>query len=165
MTEEQTRLWTRIHAFEIDDDTSEFTFTDRLARENGWPLEYAIRTTEEYKKFIFLLCITDHPLTPSDQVDQAWHLHLIYTRSYWIDMCKNLLGRDIHHGPTKGGQAEKDKYNDWYAETKKRYAEVFKDEAPEDIWPSSKIRFGELNFTRVNRHRNWVLPKPTFKLH
>ncbi|MEZ4849274.1 MAG: hypothetical protein R3B93_11805 [Bacteroidia bacterium] len=159
MTEAQKTLWANIQNFELDDIASDFTFTDRLARENGWSLEFALRTVFEYKKFIFLICIAAHPLTPSDQVDQVWHLHLIYTESYWIDFCKNTLNRDIHHGPTKGGQAEKDKYHNWYEETKKVYQQVFQEQPPTDIWPSSRVRFGELRFTRINRHRNWVIPK------
>lgn len=164
MTEREQLLWSRICEFEIDDPDSDFTFSDRLARENDWPLEYALRTVYEYKKFMFLICTTDHPLTPSDQVDQVWHLHLIYTQSYWFDWCRDTLGRDVHHGPTKGGQSEKDKFKDWYAETKKRYETLFDETPPEDIWPSSEKRFGEIRFTRVNRHRNWIIPKLKLKL-
>lgn len=163
MTEEQKVLWTKIQDFELDDIDADFTFTDRLARENGWTTEFALRTVAEYKKFIFLICIANHPLTPSDQVDQVWHLHLIYTRSYWIDLCKNTLNREIHHGPTKGGTQERANYKDWYAETQVLYHRVFETHPPVDIWPPSAIRFGELNFTRVNRHRNWVVPKPQLK--
>ncbi|MFM1932635.1 MAG: hypothetical protein RL226_1938 [Bacteroidota bacterium] len=159
MTTEQEQLWQKIREFEIDDIDSDFTFTDRLARENDWPIEFALRAVHEYKKFIFLICTADHPLTPSDQVDQVWHLHLIYTESYWLDMCRDTLRRDIHHGPTKGGQNEKDKFKDWYAETKVFYQKQLGETPPPDIWPSSKIRFGEIVFTRVNRHRNWVVPK------
>lgn len=159
MTEEQKILWTKIREFDIDDSNSDFTFTDRIARENGWTMAYSVRTIEEYKKFIFLICIADHPLTPSDQVDQVWHLHLIYTQSYWTDLCKNTIQREIHHGPTKGGEKEKARYSNLYAETKRLYQKTFEKEPPSDIWPSSKIRFGELRFIRVNRHRNWIIPK------
>jgi len=162
MNSEEKALWLKIKNFEIDDPTAQFSFSDRLARENSWSLEYALRTVWEYKKFIFLICIVDNPLTPSDQVDQVWHLHLIYTESYWKDFCENTLGRDIQHGPTKGGQSEKDKFNNWYEATKNIYRIKFSQEPPEDIWPSSSIRFGEINFSRVNLHRNWVIPK--FKL-
>lgn len=82
MTAEQEILWNKIRTFELDDPTISLTFTNRLARENGWILEYALRTVDEYKKFMFLLCLADHPLTPSDQIDQVWRLHLLYTQSY-----------------------------------------------------------------------------------
>ncbi len=155
-------LWQKMTHFQLDDPESDFPFTYRLARENGWSLEFSLRAIEEYKRFMYLICISDHPLTPSDQIDQVWHLHLLYTESYWQEWCRDTLGRDIHHGPTKGGHAEKAKFHDWYAETKKRYSEVFFQEAPDDLWPSSKIRFNEINFVRVNTHRYWIVPKPLF---
>ncbi len=162
MTPSQQALWKKVKSFPLDDSKASFSFTDRLARENSWTMEYSLRTVLEYKKFMFLICIANHPLTPSDQVDQVWHLHLLYTESYWEDFCQNTLNRTIHHGPTKGGDQEKEKYNNWYEETQKRYIETFKTNPPEDIWPPSSIRFGELNFTRVNLHRNWIIRKPKF---
>ncbi|MWB96316.1 hypothetical protein GON26_18290 [Flavobacterium sp. GA093] len=160
MNEEQLVLWNTIKNFELDDPDVSLSFTDRLARENGWTIEYSIRTILEYKKFIFLLTIADHPLTPSDQVDQVWHLHLLYTQSYWEDFCGDILKRKIHHGPTKGGDTEKSKFTDWYDKTKQLYLEVFKNQAPHDIWPSSQIRFTEINFERVNLDKNWIIKKP-----
>jgi len=164
MKSDEQELWKRIKDFEISDPTAEFSFTDRLARENSWTLEYSIRAFLEYKKFMFLICISEHPLTPSDQVDQVWHLHLIYTVSYWTDFCNNTLGKSIQHGPTKGGESEKAKYNNWYETTKELYETIFKKAPPEDIWPSSEVRFGMIRFSRVNLHINWVIPKPRFLL-
>lgn len=159
MRDEEKQLWLKIKSFLIDDPNSEFSFTDRLSRENSWSLEYSNRVVLEYKKFLFLICISNHPVTPSDQVDQAWHLHLLYTESYWVDLCQDILNRQIHHGPTRGGSEEKDKYVDWYQKTKNLYEDTFGAKAPEDIWPTSTIRFGNINFTRVNLHQNWVFPK------
>lgn len=160
MNNEQLKLWNQIKNFELDEPEISLSFTDRLARENGWTIEYSIRTILEYKKFIFLLTITNHPLTPSDQVDQVWHLHLLYTQSYWIEFCENTIKRKIHHGPTKGGEIEKTKYINWYEKTKKLYLITFKMEAPNDIWPTSEIRFSEIDFRRVNIKRNWIIKKP-----
>ncbi|HLO55586.1 MAG TPA: hypothetical protein VK169_14940 [Saprospiraceae bacterium] len=162
MTEEQVLLWHKIRSFDIDDSDSTFTFTDRLARENGWTFSYSVRTIEEYKKFIFLLCNSNKQLTPSDQVDQVWHLHLLYTKSYWKELCEKTIQREIHHGSTKGGQKEKEKYNNFYEDTKKTYREIFQSEPPIDIWPTSKVRFKEINFIRVNAHKYWIIPKLKF---
>ncbi len=55
--------------------------------------------------------------SPSQAVDEASapapHLH----QSYWIDLCKNTLHKDIHHHPSRGGDEEDHKHRDWYAET------------------------------------------------
>jgi hypothetical protein len=163
MTETNNILWQKINRFQLDEPGVDLSFSDRLARENGWTLQYALRSVQEYKKFMFLICIAPHPLTPSDQVDQVWHLHLLYTQSYWKDFCGAVLGREVHHGPTKGGGAERDKFTDWYAKTKELYAQIFKEQPPADIWPPSSIRFGKTNFKRINVDDNWIIPKPKIK--
>jgi len=102
-----------------------------------------------------------HPVTPSDQIDQAWHLHLIYTESYWNDLCGEIAGRPLHHGPTAGGQNETDKFTDWYSKTKRSYRTFFGDDPPEEYWPASEVRFGEdVHYLRVNTVRSIVLPNP-----
>jgi len=160
MNEEQLKLWNAIKSFELDQPEISLSFTDRLARENGWSIEYAIRAISEYKKFIFLLVIAPHPLTPSDEVDQVWHLHLLYTQSYWEDFCESTIKRKIHHGPTKGGFDEKTKFTNWYEKTKDIYIDIFETKPPKDIWPASDIRFSEIIFRRVNLKKNWILKKP-----
>ncbi len=160
MNNKQLKLWNEIKSFELDEPEISLSFTDRLARENGWTIEYSTRAIIEYKKFIFLLTISNHPLTPSDQVDQVWHLHLLYTQSYWEDFCENVIKQKIHHGPTKGGEIEKTKYTNWYEKTKELYFETFRTETPKDIWPTSEIRFSEIEFERVNVKRNWIIKKP-----
>ena len=164
MRTDAQELWKRIKEFEIGDPNAEFSFADRLARENSWTLGYSLRVILEYKKFMFLICVADHPLTPSDQVDQVWHLHLIYTDSYWREFCGNVLGKNVQHGPTKGGVSEKSKFNDWYKATKELYKSIFETNPPADIWPGSEVRFGQIRFARVNLHTHWVIPKPGFLL-
>ena len=159
VTDRQSLLWQKIEAFPLDEVDSSFTFTDRLCRENGWSYTYAIRVVQEYKKFMYLICTSEHPLTPSDQVDQVWHLHLLYTLSYWVDFCGSTLGREVHHGPTKGGGGERQKFDSWYERTSQCYRRAFNCDPPADIWPPARVRFGELKFRRVNLHRYWVVPK------
>lgn len=79
---QQAELYQRIQAFPLDTADARLPFSQRLARDNGWTIEYTHRVIDEYKKFIFLAVVAEHPVTPSDQVDQVWHLHLLYTRSY-----------------------------------------------------------------------------------
>jgi hypothetical protein len=160
MTEEESILWSKIKAFEFDNPGSELSFTDRLARENGWTMEYSLRAVAEYKKFMFLICVAKHPLTPSDQIDQVWHLHLLYTQLYWDDFCRDTLNRPIHHGPTKGGKAEGEKFTNWYEKTKEVYERYFNVKPPLDLWPDSKTRFSDINFVRVNKNKNWIIKKP-----
>lgn len=163
LTQEENALWLKIAAFKIDDDGAAFSFSQRLARENGWTLSFAKKAIEEYKKFIFLCCITKTGVTPSDQVDQVWHLHLTYTKSYWKDLCEQTISKEIHHNPTKGGQSESAKFNDFYTETLQLYQEKFNSEAPKEIWPDNETRFSDIQFQRVNLKNYWLFRRPRFK--
>jgi hypothetical protein len=69
MNTQQIALLQRIQEFQLDDSASNFSFSHRLARENGWTVQYAKSVIDEYKKFIFLAIVSGHPVTPSDQVD------------------------------------------------------------------------------------------------
>ena len=159
MTYEQQQLWKGIEVFQFDDGEAAFPFAARLARDNGWSKGYTARVISEYRKFAFLAITAGHPVSPSDQVDQAWHLHLLYTRNYWNRFCKETLGKPLHHGPTKGGGEEKAKFNDWYDRPQESYQSFFGEVPPADIWPEGKIRFGrDIHFQRVNTKRCWVIP-------
>lgn len=155
-----TELWKQLVALDLDGSAA-LSFSRRLARDNGWALPFAQRVVLEYKKFVYLAATCGHPVTPSDEVDQAWHLHLVYTRSYWDELCGQVLGFALHHGPTKGGAAEGLKFQDWYAATQRSYEAAFGTAPPADIWPPAAVRFGEAPyFRRVNMHGKWLLPKP-----
>jgi hypothetical protein len=160
---QQGNLWAKLDAFDLDDKDSSFTFSARLARENGWNKAYTKRAISEYKRFVFLAMSAGHPVTPSVDVDQVWHLHLTYTSSYWEDLCGKILLRPLHHGPTKGGKAEAAKFTDWYNRTLSSYEHFFAESPPEDIWPPSAIRFARQSGIRqVSERTHWVIRKPTF---
>jgi len=156
-------LWQSLLRFQIGDPQAPFSFTDRLARENRWQYGFALRAVLEYKRFLFLVCTSNLPLTPSDEVDQVWHLHLLYTQSYWEELCGEVVKRPIHHGPTKGGQPEIDKYQTCYRRTLERYGEVF-GKPPTAWWPPPEQRFASFRFVRVNAEAQMLLPNPLFLL-
>ncbi|WP_127132200.1 glycine-rich domain-containing protein [Pseudoflavitalea rhizosphaerae] len=155
-------IWRKLEIFSIDPPDVSLSFEQRLARENSWSVQFASQVLLEYKKFLFLCASQDHPCTPSDAVDQAWHLHLAYTKSYWNDLCENVLGKKLHHNPTEGGTTEQEKFEDYYERTLSLYRNTFLTEPPEDIWPSSQQRFSDIHFTRINRQQNWVIPKKSW---
>ena len=143
----------------LDIDGASLPFSRRLARENGWTRDYAERVVEEYKRFVYLAMTAGHPVTPSDEVDQAWHLHLTYTQHYWDVMCGEILGRPLHHGPTRGGAQENAKYHDWYSRTLAAYEEAFCERPPADVWPAPADRFaGVESFQRVNTQDFLLIP-------
>ena len=125
----------------VGPEDAALSFAARLARENGWTLAAAERVIGEYKRFCYLAVRAGHPVTPSDAVDQAWHLHLTNSRDYWERFCPQVLGTALHHGPTAGGAAEDALYYGQYAATLKSYARLFGEDAPADLWPAARRRF------------------------
>lgn len=95
----------------------DLSFAQRLALENAWSIAFPERVIHEYKRFIFLAASAGHPVTSSDQVDQAWHLHLT--------LCHDVIGRPGHHTPTQGGSAELRKFDVWYLRTLASYRASF----------------------------------------
>ena len=155
-----TDLWNRLQHFSVDDDASPLSFIKRLARDNNWSRDFAEAAYREYLRFVYLMSVTDVPLTPSDEVDQVWHLHLAYTRSYWQDLCTETLGHPLHHGPTKGGSSETTKFKDWYQRTLDVYREEFGEAPPADVWPARDARFANVEaFMRIDASRHFLLRK------
>lgn len=141
----------RLGRYDFDAADSALPFSARLARENGWELQHAYRVIEEYRRFVYLALRAGHPVTPPDAVDQAWHLHLLYTEDYWQRFCPQVLQQELHHMPTSGGDAERAKFRAWYARTLASYQTAFGEAPPEDIWPDVETRFADAaHFRRVN---------------
>jgi hypothetical protein len=147
-----------LDAMQIEPIGASLSFTDRLARENGWSRDFAARVFAEYRRFLYLAATSGTAVTPSDEVDQAWHLHLAYSRHYWDVLCSTILKRPLHHGPTAGGDAEDSRYQRQYADTKMLYQQTFGAAPPADIWPDAERRFGAA-FQRVEMGRHWLVPK------
>ncbi len=120
---------------------------------------------EEYRRFAFMGVAATHPVSPSQAVDEAWHLHLLYTEDYWKRFCGEFLGKQFHHNPSKGGRSESAKFEDWYDKTLSTYRELFQEEPPSDIWPSpAKKKTLHHDIVRVDRVRHWLIPKPRIRI-
>ncbi len=155
-------LWQALSAYEVGPADADLSFTARLARENGWSPAHAARVFEEYRRFLFLAVRAGHPVTPSDAVDQAWHLHLTYTRDYWERLCPDVLGQSLHHRPTKGGRAEGARFFEQYAQTLRSYEAAF-GPAPADIWPGARQRlYVDPEARRVHPREALIIPRRRF---
>ena len=140
-------------------------FVDRLAQDNGWARAFADDVYDEYLRFVYLMALGEGIRTPSDAVDQAWHLHLSYSESYWNDLCKRVLHTPLHHGPTRGGKNESAKYRDAYAKTLAAYEREFGHRPVPKIWPPVERRFGQLNrYQRVNTAGSFIVGKVSLLL-
>lgn len=161
---QQLELYYLIQAFKLDQPNVSLPFSKRLATENHWSSNYTQRVIEEYKKFLFLAMVADHPVTPSNAIDQTWHLHLTYTHSYWDVLCAQVLQKSLHHHPTQGGRQQRTHFWDCYCKTLASYERFFGTRAPNDIWASPTVRFRQAGqFKRVNDQEYWLIPKRPFK--
>ena len=166
--EEYKDLWARIRGFPIDDPDAVIKFSDKLAMENNWSAGFTRRAIEEYKRFIFLCSISPTGASPSEVVDEVWHLHLTYTRNYWNEFCRQTIGKEIHHHPSKGGASEKERFQNWYKETIELYRDVFGESPPIDIWPpqaeilitESKPEAIEIDYAAVYKKHLFILAIP-----
>jgi hypothetical protein len=145
-------LWKRIAAYQFDKLGLALPFSRRLAQDNGWPHDFALRVIEAYRCFMYLACIADEEVVPSDEVEQVWHLHLIYSQDYWEEFCGTVLQRPLHHKPTGGAASERSRAKADYQRTLDLYQTTFGKAPPPDVWPPPQIRFDpDARFVRVNR--------------
>jgi len=140
----------RLIAYRIGPQEIDLTFRNRVAHENGWDTGMAERAIQEYKRFAYLCAHSPTPCTPSMEVDQVWHMHMTYTHDYWGRFCPDLLGYQLHHGPTEGGDDEEEKHVEQYENTLVYYERVFGRPPPSDLWPSTGERFSSFP------HLQWV---------
>lgn len=155
--------WLAIAAADIDDPRAAFPLSARLARENGWTRAFADRVVEQYRRFCYLAVTSGREMTPSDEVDQAWHLHILYTEHYWGPWT-DALGSALHHGPTQGGPAEARRYADNYQGTVELYEQAFGEKPPIDIWPLPEDRFDRPGrFQRIDTSRVLMMERAAIK--
>jgi hypothetical protein len=140
---DKVATWPLPHRRETDKDAEPprtcASFEDCLRKKGDWTDESARRITEGYRRFLYLKALSGEPITPSQAIDMAWHLHLSFPADY-AALCK-ALGRDVPHltglSPDEQAQA--------YDRGLALYAAEF-DRAPHvDLWPSrenlSRARF------------------------
>jgi hypothetical protein len=151
-------LWASLAAMEIAPAGAVSSFTTRLAQENGWSAAHAEAVAEEYRRFLYLAARTSEPLTPSDDVDQAWHLHLLHSRHYWDILCARILRGPLHHDPAGGGATEALRHRRQYEATLERYCMMFGEDPPPAIWPVDEPRFATRPL-RIDAACYWLVPR------
>ncbi len=119
-------------------DFPEPGLTNRLIEEQGWDRQFIAKAKQEYLRFIVLATSAPTEVTPSLVVDEVWHTHLMFSKSYIEDLCLNNLERIIHHSPGTGEATHDAKYQGQYLRTLATYKQVFGQEAPSDLWPRPK---------------------------
>ncbi|MCK9684857.1 glycine-rich domain-containing protein [Scleromatobacter humisilvae] len=131
----------RVEAHPLSAPVDPLAFECRLADGNCWTLGHAVRVVHEYRRFLVLTQVAGVQVCPSDDVDQAWHLHITRTADY-ERFCREVVGRFLHHHPAAAGADEHQRHRAMYAATLSHYRRAFCAEAPRDVWPAVDRRFG-----------------------
>ncbi|HET9638575.1 MAG TPA: hypothetical protein VFP12_05145 [Allosphingosinicella sp.] len=127
-------LWAALSHMQIDLPGTATRFEEALAEQQGWTLDFAQRVTDEYCGFLYLAATAGSEVTPSQAVDEAWHLHLT-SPHYREALCERILGRPLDHYPGTGEPEDEARYRRQYEETLALYERVFGKTPPRDIWP------------------------------
>ena len=154
MSRAEKELWTRLQGYDFGDTTRHSRFSERLARQHGYALAFADRLAEEYLKFCFLAITASSEVTPSKHVDKAWHLHMLDSREYWGQFCREVLQQELHHRPSAGTD-EDVRHRSQYEATVAAYVRFF-GAPPDDIWPPADPP----NVARPQMHPSAVWPRP-----
>lgn len=131
-------LWKALNNFQIGEPNVPLTFQRKLADRFNWSSEFTTRAVDAYKKFIYLSAISIEPVSPSAVIDEVWHLHLVYTQSYWKEMCGEILHKEIHHNPGNGRKGENEEYQQIFMQTCTLYLQEFGEHPDPEIWFVSK---------------------------
>ena len=82
--------------------------TQRLAKEPGWHMADAKICEGLYRNFLWLMRKygpVHGELTPSVEIDDYWHNHILFTKKYFAD-CQAIFGHYRHHTPQVGEGAQ-----------------------------------------------------------
>jgi hypothetical protein len=163
MTPAEVELYGKLKAFKLDFPGDIMPFSAKLAWEYRWSQIYTLRVIQEYKKFIFLAVVADHIVSPSAVVDRVWHQHLLFTHSYWDDLCGKVLNKPLHHTLGSGGKQEAMKNYHLYERTLETYQQYF-GIPPADIWDAPPMRSRNRSYQWIDRDRYWIIPNPLYWL-
>ena len=141
-------LWDRLECFRFDariDADGELriphdpnaTFSHKLATDNCWTPSYTASVLAEYRRFLYLTQVSTSQVTPSEVIDQAWHMHLTYSREYWDALCGGVLGRALHHDAGTG-PGDADRHRRQYDRTRALYRREFGVDPPRSIWQDAE---------------------------
>lgn len=85
-------------------------------RKTGWSKKEALVCCKMYKNYLFLLKkYPDKVIPPSQQIDEFWHEHILFTRRYHEDSLR-IFGKYLHHEPGKGTKESVNYFNKLFNE-------------------------------------------------
>lgn len=73
---------------------------ERVMKEKRWTRRMADVAAGFYRNFLYLSKkYPEESLSPTRQIDEIWHAHILYTQDYHR-ACEKIFGFYLHHQPT-----------------------------------------------------------------
>jgi len=103
-----------VDAFEVPE-----MLIPRIAKEHDYSVQTAEALLREAKRMLYLSIVIGGAISPSVEIDDAWHEMLMFTRFYreFADFIGGFIHHDPTPGPPDGGRL--------YAQTKENYEKAF----------------------------------------
>ena len=127
-------LWLRIADYNFNDPNAALPFSQKLAIEQNWSSFFTQKAIAEYRRFIYLCCISPDGVTPSAIIDEVGLLHLTYSVDNWELFCRHVLQKDIQHHLAACANEVYEDYIKCYERTLQLYKTTFNDTPQIDIW-------------------------------
>lgn len=127
-------LWDKLAAFDFSLSGPERTLFAKLTKATTLSSEMVDHVMTEYRKFPYVAAVSDKVVAPSKLLDDVWHIHMLDTRAYLDGLCREVIGKTIHHMPGRP-VAYKDEA---YLTTLQLYQEEFGYLPNHRIWPSPR---------------------------
>lgn len=113
---------------EVDNYRLPAMLVPRIATIHNYSEEYAAKLVQEAKRMLYLYSLTKIGVSPSDEIDNAWHEMILFTRFY--KEFSEFIGVFVHHDPTPG-QPDGGKS---YQRTLENYRQTFDIEPDSNYW-------------------------------
>lgn len=86
-------LWGKIEQLDLS------LISDRLIIKHKWPKDRADEAIHGYRQYLYLTQTLGKPISPTSDIDEVWHQHILHTNKYELD-CQKIFGKFLHHFPT-----------------------------------------------------------------
>ncbi|HEY4194963.1 MAG TPA: hypothetical protein VGM63_05480 [Mucilaginibacter sp.] len=93
----QPDLLERIEAVNLD------VIRDRHLYKYVWEAERTEDAIANYRLFLLFTQLFGAPVSPTKDVDEIWHSHILHSNKYFLD-CDKMFGKYLHHLPNPIGR-------------------------------------------------------------
>ncbi|WP_338453484.1 glycine-rich domain-containing protein [Candidatus Bealeia paramacronuclearis] len=123
---------------------------NRVRKEKHWSPRMVQVATQFYKNFL-ILCKKheDIHLSPSLQIDEIWHAHILYTQDYY-EMSEKVFGSYLHHQPIHEEESQESGAENGIQLLQRLHGEEFGAPIYDAVYSFQDLKFAFLNFT-INR--------------